>query len=142
MLELARTGKSDFVIDLGCGDGRIVISAARDFGARGAGYDIDPARIAEAKEQARLAGVEQRTSFSQQNLFRAPLARATVVTVFLMPVVMDQLAPRLLSDLAPGTRVVSHSFPVHGWKPERVEHFEGRTLYLWTIPEREPLRPR
>jgi len=142
MLEMAHVQKDDVVVDLGCGDGRIAIAAVTQFGARGVGYDIDPDRIAEARRNAKSAGVEARTSFVQQDFFKAPIARATVVTLFMLPPVMERIEPRLRSDLAPGTRIVSHSFGMRDWPPEEVVRVEGRTLYLWTVPEREPLRLR
>jgi SAM-dependent methyltransferase len=142
MLEMAHVRKDDVVVDLGCGDGRIAIAAATEFGARGIGYDIDPDRIAEARRNAKSAGVEARTSFVQQDFFKAPIARASVVTLFMLPTVMERIEPRLRSDLAPGTRIVSHSFGMRDWPPEEVVHIEGRTLYRWTVPEREPLRVR
>ena len=142
MLEMAHVGKDDFVADLGCGDGRIVIAAVRDFGARGVGFDIDPERIAEARENARRAGVEARAQFVQQDFFKAPISQASVVTMFMLPPVMEKIKPRLLSELGPGTRIVSHSFSMRDWPPEQVVRIDGRTLYSWTVPERAPLRTR
>ncbi len=142
MLEMAQVQKDDVVIDLGCGDGRIAIAAVTEFGARGIGYDIDPDRIAEARQNAKRAGVEARARFEQQDFFKAPIARASVVTMFMLPPVMERMEPRLRSDLAPGTRIVSHSFGMRDWPPAQVVHIEGRTLYLFIVPEREPLRLR
>ncbi|MBI4892830.1 MAG: 50S ribosomal protein L11 methyltransferase [Acidobacteria bacterium] len=134
MLELAHVRPGETVIDLGCGDGRIVIAAAKDFHAHGIGYDLDPLRISEARANAAAAGVSSQTEFIQQDLFQAPIWKADVVSVFLLPPVMDRLLPRLRSELSPGTRIVSHSFLFHAWPPDKAIHPEGRTLYLWTMP--------
>jgi SAM-dependent methyltransferase len=142
MLEMAKVGSNDVVIDLGCGDGRIVIAAAAEFGARGIGYDLDPRRIAEARRNARLAGVESRTRFEQADFFHAPISEASVVTMFLLPPVLQRMEPRLRSELGPGTRIVSHSFFLRGWPPEEQVQVQGRTLYRWTVPERSPVRLR
>jgi SAM-dependent methyltransferase len=131
---MAHVGANDVVVDLGCGDGRIVVAAARQFGARGVGYDIDPQRISEARMNAARADVTARTRFVQMSLFDARISEATVVTVFLLPSVLDRLRSRLLGDLAPGTRIVSHSFPIRNWKPDQKLEVEGRTLYLFTVP--------
>lgn len=138
MLELGRVKAGDVVIDLGCGDGRIVIDAARKFGATGVGYDIDPRRVAEARGNAWRAGVSDRAEFFVQDLFKAPIGEADVVTVFLLPAVMDRLAPRFRRELRAGARIVSHSFSIHGWTPEREVHYGGRTLYVWTVPKEAP----
>ncbi|MDR3717394.1 MAG: methyltransferase domain-containing protein [Bryobacteraceae bacterium] len=135
MLRMARVRANDVVIDLGCGDGRIVIAAAKDFGARGVGYDIDPQRILEARENATKAGVTARAQFVQKDLFDVRISEASVVTVFLLPPVLEKLRPRLLGDLAPGARIVSHSFPMRNWKPDQKLEIEGRTLYLFTVPK-------
>lgn len=135
MLDLAEVKKDELVIDLGCGDGRIAIAAASDFGARAVGFDIDPARISEALANARTAGVEARTRFVRQDLFQAPIGQANVVTFFLIPTVIESLRPRLRSELGPGTRIVSHSFPIRTWTPETVAHIDGRTLYLYRLPQ-------
>ena len=142
MLEMARVGKDDVVIDLGCGDGRIVIAAVADFGARGIGYDLDPARIAEARRNARKAGVEDRARFEQADFFKAPISQASVVTMFLLPPVLQRMEPRLRSELGPGTRIVSHSFFLRDWPAEEEAHVDGRTLYRWTVPARAPVRVR
>jgi len=123
------------VIDLGCGDGRIIVAAAKEFGARGVGYDIDPQRISEARRNAGRAGVTPRVQFVQKDLFDVKISEASVVTVFLLPAVLERLRPRLLGDLAPGTRIVSHSFPLRNWKPDQKLEVEGRTLYLFTVPK-------
>ena len=135
MLHMAHVGANDVVVDLGCGDGRIVVAAAREFGARGVGYDIDPDRISEARRNAAQAGVAARAQFVQKNLFDVSISEATVVTVFLLPSVLEKLRPHLLGDLAPGTRIVSHSFPIRNWKPDQKLEVEGRTLYLYTVPK-------
>lgn len=138
MLEMAEIRKDDLVLDLGCGDGRVAIEAASAFGARAIGYDLDPERIAEARSNARSAGVEDRTRFIRQDLFDAPIGQGNVVAFFLLPPVIDRLRPRLRSELGPGTRIVSHSFPIRTWTPEKVVHHEGRTLYLYRLPQSLP----
>jgi SAM-dependent methyltransferase len=134
MLKLAGVGKQDTVIDLGCGDGRIVVTAAHDFGAHGIGYDLNPERIKEANENAAKAGVEKQVKFVEKNLFEAPISEASVVTLYLLPGVNEKLKPRLLAELKPGTRIVSHSFAMPDWDPLKTVQVEGRTLYLWVIP--------
>jgi SAM-dependent methyltransferase len=136
MLQLAGVQKSDLVIDLGCGDGRIVIAAAKEYGAHGIGVDIDPERIQEAKENARKAGVANLVEFRQGDLFDADIRKATVVTLYLLPSVNMKLRPKLWRDLKPGTRVVSHTFDMEDWKPERVEEVGGSEIFLWVIKER------
>jgi SAM-dependent methyltransferase len=135
MLKLADVHKGDVVYDLGCGDGRIVISAAKDFGARGIGIDINPERIKEAAENARKAGVVKSVTFKEGDLFEASLDGATVVTLYLLPSVNLRLKPKLLHDLKPGTRIVSHSFDMGDWKPDKEIEVNGRNLYLWIVPE-------
>ena len=136
MLRLANVTKNDVVYDLGCGDGRIVIAAAQRYGARGVGVDIDPQRIKESKENARKAGVTERVKFIEQDLFKAHLGDATVVTLFLLPEVNLRLRPKLLRELKPGTRIVSHSFDMGDWKPEKVSSMQGTygSIYLWVVP--------
>jgi SAM-dependent methyltransferase len=134
MLKLAEVKKTDKVIDLGCGDGRIVITAAQKYGAQGRGVDIDPERIQEATDNARRAGVDKLVKFVQANLFDADIADASVVTLYLLPDVNLKLRPKLLQDLKPGTRIVSHSFNMGDWKPEKEQTVEGRTIYLWRVP--------
>lgn len=136
MLKTAKVTKNDVVIDLGCGDGRVVVTAAKEFGARGIGYDLNPQRIAEANENAKQAGVESRVKFIEKNLFDADIQEATVVTLYLLPSVNAKLKPRLLQELKPGTRVVSHNFTMPDWPPKETVELEGRTVYLWVIPER------
>jgi SAM-dependent methyltransferase len=136
MLKLANVKSTDTVYDLGCGDGRIVIAAAKTYGAHAVGVDIDPDRIQEARENAKKAGVENLVKFEQNDLFKADIHGATVVTLYLLPGVNSRLRPKLLSDLKPGTRVVSHSFDMEDWKPDREELVDGRHIYLWTIPKK------
>jgi SAM-dependent methyltransferase len=138
MLKLADVHKGDVVYDLGCGDGRIVIAAAKDFGARGVGVDINPERIKEATENAKKAGVAAQVTFREGDLFTADLSGATVVTLYLLPSVNLKLKPKLLHDLKRGTRVVSHSFDMGDWKPDKETEVDGRYLYLWIIPGAKP----
>lgn len=137
MLKLADVRSTDFVIDLGCGDGRIVVAAVKDFGARGLGYDLDPDRIREAKENAAKAGVAERAKFVEKNLFDAEIKQASVVTLYLLPGVNEKLKPRLLQELKPGTRVVSHSFDMGEWKPVKQVEVSSRRLFLWVVPEKK-----
>ena len=141
MLKLAGVKKADTVYDLGCGDGRIVIAAAKNYGAHAVGIDIDPQRIKEAKENAKKAGVESLVRFEENDLFKADFRPATVVTLFLLPEVNLKLRPKLLQDLKPGTRIVSNTFDMGDWKPEKEFTVEGdddlylsKRLYLWTVP--------
>ncbi len=134
MLRLAEVTRRDIVYDLGCGDGRIVIAAAKQFGARGVGIDIDPQRIRESLENARKAGVLGRVQFRNEDLFEADIREATVVTLYLWPWVNLKLRPKLLAELKPGTRVVSHSHDMGDWPPERQVEVNGHTIYLWRIP--------
>ena len=139
MLTLANVTKNDVVYDLGCGDGRLVITAVKKFGARrGFGVDIDPQRISESNENAKTAGVTDRVTFAVQDLFQTDFKDATVVTLYLLPEVNLRLRPKLLSDLRPGTRVVSHSFDMGDWKPQKAITVQpgGQRLYLWTIPDK------
>jgi len=140
ILRLARVGPDDVVYDLGSGDGRIPIAAARDFGARGVGIELDPDLVAESARNARRAGVTGRTRFLQQDIFEADINEATVVTLYLSPDVNLRLRPKLLAQLKPGSRIVSHDFPMGDWKPERVVNFKGpertHVLSLWIVPPR------
>ena len=136
MLKIAAVTKNDVVYDLGSGDGRIVITAAKKYGARGVGIDIDPVRIKEANANAAQAGVTDRVKFIEQNLFETDFKEATVVTLYLLPEINLRLRPKLWSDLKPGTRVVSHAFDMGDWKPDRTEQVEGKTIYYWVIPEK------
>ena len=134
MLRVADVKKGDVVYDLGCGDGRIVITAAQKYGVRGVGIDIDPQRIAEANENARKAGVTDRVRFINGDLFEADISEATVVTLYLLDSLNEKLRPKLLRELKPGTRIVSHSFRMGDWEPEKTIDVQGRTIYFWTIP--------
>ena len=137
MLKLAGTGPDDVVYDLGCGDGRIVISAAKDFGARGVGVEIDPTPLRMAVYHARRAGVEDRVRFVRGDLFEADIGEATVVTLFLFETLNRRLLPKLLRELAPGTRIVAHRYGFgDAWQPERTVQAGASTLYLWTVPKR------
>jgi protein-L-isoaspartate O-methyltransferase len=138
MLQFAQLGPSDVVYDLGCGDGRIVITAARTYGARGVGVDIDPRRIEEARRNARAAGVEQLVSFRVEDALETNVSEATVVTLYLVASLNARLRPRLMTQLRPGARVVSHNFAVGDWDPDAVEVFrsadgQSRTLLRWNI---------
>jgi predicted RNA methylase len=143
MLKLADVKKTDVVYDLGCGDGRIVIAAAKSYGAHAVGIDIDPVRIAEAKENAKTAGVENLVRFEENDLFQADIHEASVVTLFLLSSVNLKLRPKLLQDLKPGTRIVSNTFDMGDWKADKEvvgnqddEGFLSRRLYLWIVPPR------
>ncbi len=136
MLQLAGLRKDDVLYDLGSGDGRIVIAAARDFGARAVGIDLDQDLINKSTEHARKAGVAERTSFRREDIFKANMSEATVVTLFLLPGVNQMLIPRLFKELKPGTRVVSHRFDMGDWKPDVSLRGYGSDVYLWFIPAR------
>jgi SAM-dependent methyltransferase len=136
MLSLAKVTKNDMVYDLGCGDGRIVVTAAKKYGARGVGIDIDPQRIKEANENARKSGVTDQVRFIQNDLFKSDFSDATVVTLYLLPAVNLKLRPQLMKQLKPGTRIVSHAFDMGDWKPEKTVEVDGTTIYFWTVPAR------
>lgn len=138
MLKLAAVTKNDVVYDLGSGDGRIVITAAKKYGTRGVGVDIDPERIKEANANAVQAGVTDRVKFVEQDLFKTDLKEATVVTLYLLPAVNLKLRPKLWSELKPGTRVVSHQFDMGDWTPEKTVEVEGSKIYYWVIPAKPP----
>jgi precorrin-6B methylase 2 len=133
MLELAKVTNNDLVYDLGCGDGGIVVAAARDFGARGIGVDIDPVRIKEANDNVTKNKVGDKVKIIQADLFEFDVKPATVVTLYLLPSLNDKLRPILWRDLKVGTRVVSNSFAMTDWKPDETIDVDGRTVYLWTI---------
>lgn len=133
MLDLAGVGPSDYLIDLGCGDGRIAVAAARR-GARALGVDLDPLRIEEAAAAARIAGVEAHVRFRRQDLFRTPIYDATVIALYLLPRINLQLRPRLLTELRPGARIVSHAFDMGDWRAEAEERHDGRRILLWIVP--------
>jgi protein-L-isoaspartate O-methyltransferase len=146
MLRIAGTGPRDFVMDLGSGDGRIVIAAARDFGARGFGVDVDDELVDESRANARRAGVAHRVAFEERDMFHTNLSRATVVTVYQLPSLLDRLQPKFLEQLRPGSRIVAHAFYMRGWRPDRTEkvkhalrygwHGDESTIYLWIVPVR------
>jgi len=142
MLALAAVRADDVVYDLGAGDGRIVIAAARWRGARGVGIEIDPDLVRQARRDAERAGVADRVRFEAADLFSAPLGDATVVTLYLSPELNARLRPRLLAELSPGARIVSHQFPMADWPPTRTVRLtiDGRehVLHLWVVPARAP----
>jgi precorrin-6B methylase 2 len=134
MLKVAKVGKKDVLYDLGSGDGRIPITAAQKYGvARAVGIDINPERIKEANENLRKAGVQERVSFMNADLFEADFSEATVITLYLLPALNLKLLPKLLK-LKPGTRIVSHAIDMGTWKPEQALNIDGRNVYFWTIP--------
>jgi trans-aconitate methyltransferase len=140
MLKVANVGKNDVLYDLGSGDGRIPITAARRWGTRGVGVDIDPQRVKEARENATKAGVTDKVKFLQQDLFETDIKEATVVTLYLLPDVNLRLRPKLLADLKPGTRVVSHNYDMGDWMPEKtitINLADGdHTVFYWVVPPR------
>ena len=137
MLRGAKVGPNDVVYDLGSGDGRIVIAAARDFGARAVGIELDPALVQQSRERALAAGVADRVTFVWKDIFEADLSPATVVTVYLFPEVNARLLPKFRRELRPGTRVVSHQYPIGDWAPDRSTLFRGpvrnHTILFWTV---------
>ena len=134
MLVLAGVTADDVVYDLGSGDGRTPITAARTYGARGVGIYIDPERIKEANENRRIAGVEDNVQFLNEDLFTSDISDATVVTLYLLPSLNLKLIPKLNAELRPGTRVVSHAFDMGQIQPEQTQNVNGRTICLWTVP--------
>lgn len=136
MLKLADVQKGDVVYDLGCGDGRIVITAAKDYGATGIGVDLNPERIKEANENARDAKVEDKISFQVGDLFDFDFSKADVLTLYLLPDVNMTLRPKIQAEMKPGSRIVSHAFDMGDWEPDERISVEGKTIYLWTIPEK------
>lgn len=138
MLELAAVGPQDVVYDLGSGDGRIPITAARDFGARGVGIEINPALVARADANAREARVTDRVEFRLGDMYAADLRSATVVTLFLHPEPNLKLRSKLLSDLPPGSRVVSYIWDMGDWTPDEVRRVNRRQIFLWRLPARSP----
>jgi len=135
MLDMAKLTRDDFHIDLGSGDGRIVIAAARR-GARSRGVDLNPTRIAEANENAKKAGVTDRVTFVLGNLFEQKIGEANVLTMYLLQSVNLQLRPRILAELRPGSRVVSHAFSMNEWEPDEHVNMNGRNIYLWIVPDK------
>jgi predicted O-methyltransferase YrrM len=137
MLQLAQVGPGDVLYDLGSGDGRIPIAAARQHGIRAVGIDIDPVRIREANENAQAAGVTDLVTFREEDLFLSDISEASVVTLYLLQSLNVRLRPKLLAELKPGTRIVSHSFDMAGeWEPEETRQVDNRMIYLWRVPER------
>jgi SAM-dependent methyltransferase len=144
MLRLAGAGASDLVLDLGSGDGRIVIEAARKFGSRGLGVELDAGLVEKSRENARRASVADRVRFVHGDVLRTDISQASIVTVYLLPSLMGRLQARFLDELQPGARVVSHAFYMPGWKPDRIERIrvaepharqgDESTLYLWVVP--------
>jgi ribosomal protein L11 methylase PrmA len=137
MLKVAKVTGKDVIYDLGSGDGRIPITAAKQFGARGIGIDIDPQRLSEANANAKAAGVTDKVKFLNQDLFTTDISEATVVTLYLLPSLNLKLQPKLMKELKPGTRIVSHAFDMGDWKPEQTLDVNGRTVYYWTIPAKK-----
>jgi ribosomal protein L11 methylase PrmA len=136
MLQVANVSKNDVVYDLGCGDGRIPVTAAKKYGARGVGIDIDPQRIKEANENVQKNGVGDKVRIMNADLFTTDISEATVVTLYLLPSLNVKLMPKLMKELRPGTRIVSHAFDMGDWKPEKELDVNGRKVYFWTIPKR------
>ena len=134
MLQVAKVTKNDIVYDLGTGDGRIPVTAAKKYGARGVGIDIDPQRIKEATENLKTSGMGDKVRFLNQDLFTTNISEATVVTLYLLPSLNLKVLPKLNSELKPGTRVVSHAFDMGDIKPQQTQNVNGRTIYLWTVP--------
>lgn len=137
MLRLAGVRAGDVLYDLGSGDGRIPITAARQYGIRAIGIDIDPDRITEARDNSKRAGVSGQVEFRLGDIFTLDFRDATVVTLYLLPELNVKLRPRLLAELRPGTRIVSHAFDMGDWRPEKKLESNGRTVYFWTVPERK-----
>jgi precorrin-6B methylase 2 len=134
MLELADLKPGEFMMDLGSGDGRIAITAAQKYKARAVGVDIDPVRIKEARENAEKAGVSDLVTFRQEDLFKTDISKADAITMYLLETVNLRLRPRLLAELRPGTRLVSHAFSMGEWEPDIRETVDGRTVYFWVVP--------
>lgn len=134
MLDLAEVTSKDILYDLGCGDGRIVVAAALERNTRGIGIDMDPARVADAMEYAGNSGVEFMVNFFEGDLLEADFSEATVVTLYLLDLVNVELRPRLLDELRPGTRIVSHAFNMGDWKPDKHESFGSVNLFKWIVP--------
>lgn len=142
MLQLANVTGDDTLYDLGSGDGRIIITAAQRYGTRGTGIDINPELVQQSQANAQSANVADRVDFVQQDLFQTDLSNATVVTLYLLPDINLKLRPKLLRELKPGTRIVSHDFDMGEWEPEQVVQVQGpnrqHTIYYWIVPENVP----
>ncbi len=145
MLKLAGVTAKDFVIDLGSGDGRVILTAARNFKAQGLGVDIDKTLVAFSNKQAKIEGVEDRAKFIEQDMFKADISKATVVTLYVLPDFMEKLRPKLVSELKPGTRIVAHDYYMSGWYPDRrldltvpekvaANGTDKAYIYLWVVP--------
>jgi precorrin-6B methylase 2 len=134
MLKLAGVHSGDVVYDLGCGDGRMVVTAAKRFGVRGIGIDINPVRVQEALDNVKQNGVANLVTIKNEDLFEADIKEASVVTLYLLTSLNIKLRPKLWKELKPGTRIVSNTFDMGDWKPEKTEQIEGRTIYLWRVP--------
>lgn len=134
MLQIADVKGTDYVIDLGCGDGRMPITAAKVYGAKGFGVDLNPVRIEEANANAKREGVTDKVSFEVKNLFDTKIADASVMTMYLLPSVNLQLRPRILNEMKPGTRIVSHAFDMGDWEPDQQETIGYRSIYFWIVP--------
>jgi len=135
MLRLADVKKGDVLYDLGSGDGRIAITAAKKYGVKATGIDIDPYRIKEANDNAKKAGVTSLVEFREEDLFKANFKDATIITLYLLPDLNLKLRPRLWAELKPGTRIVSHQFDMGDWQPDKKLESNGRTVYFWTVPD-------
>jgi precorrin-6B methylase 2 len=136
-LKMADARKGDVLYDLGSGDGRIPIAAVQKFDVtKAVGIDIDPDRIQEANENAQRAGVTGQVTFRNQDLFQADFSEATIVTLYLLDSLNLKLRPKLIADLKPGTRIVSHAFRMGDWKPEKTQEVNGRMIYFWTVPQK------
>ncbi len=134
MLDMVKPTAKDFVMDLGCGDGRMLVTAAAKFGARGRGVDLNPVRITEATENARRANVSDKVEFIVANLFATSIREADVLTMYLLPSVNLLLRPRILDEMRPGSRIVSHAFHMADWEPDQQDEVRGRNLYHWIVP--------
>jgi len=139
MLKTAKVKKTDVVYDLGCGDGRIVVTAAKKYGCKGIGFDIDPQRLKESRENVKKNKVEKLVQIKDQNIFKTDLSKASVITLYLLPSLNKKLVPQL-EKMKPGSRIVSHEYDIAGYKPDKTIHLKSRedgaehTVYLWTIP--------
>jgi len=137
MLRLAGVGPKDVVYDLGSGDGRIVIAAAKR-GARGVGIELDPSLVAESTRAAKTAGVASRVQFIEGDIFRTDVSAASVVTLYLLSEINERLRPKLLRELKPGARIVSHRFRMGDWEPDRSLKVNGEDVWLWLVPPKNP----
>ena len=139
MLDMAKVTKDDVVYDLGCGDGRIVVAAAKKYGAKGVGFDVDPQRIKESNENVKKAGVEKLVQIKKEDIFKQDLSKASVITLYLLPRLNTQLIPQF-DKMKPGSRIVSHAYDMEGVTPEKTETIESKadgarhTIYYYTIP--------